>query len=436
MGVPEQPAMSGAVRQHSVTEAAGAAGQTAWFTWFGCLWELVCLGMFAVANSILWRSAVYAVAASVFLAGSVLLSPAVDTRRLQRLRDGVVWVELAAAGVACLAAATDGDMASLAPLALLPVTMRLAAARVSAPSVFAWTLCVIAVLGCLLLNARVAMHAGQAWWRTTDALPILILLFAALWWRDRTRVRRLHEQRAQDAARFVAQQRMLERSREQISAYAEQVYTLAAAEERNRIAGEIHDTVAHRLSALIVQLQVARRLTASAEGHDQGAAQEALRTCEDLARDALDDARRAVRAMRTHSGDASVQALRRLALEYGRLAGMEVNVRTEVDRLPTHLMGPLQRALQEALTNAHRHGRATRVKIDLWREGPQVRMRVVDNGRGASHPRFGVGLATMAERAQEAGGELRIRTEPGRGFELDIRLPVWGEIHDPRADCR
>ncbi|MCL6444085.1 MAG: hypothetical protein K6T83_11620, partial [Alicyclobacillus sp.] len=105
------------------------------------------------------------------------------------------------------------------------------------------------------------------------------------------------------------QTKRLAEANEQVRTYANEVYALATAEERNRIAGEIHDIAAHRLTALLVQLQAARRILA-AEG-DVAATTDNLHVCESLAREALEEIRRSVRSVRTRTHEDGMEVLRR-----------------------------------------------------------------------------------------------------------------------------
>ncbi|WAH38227.1 sensor histidine kinase [Alicyclobacillus dauci] len=211
----------------------------------------------------------------------------------------------------------------------------------------------------------------------------------------------------------------------QMNEYADKVYHLATAEERNRIAGEIHDTVAHRLTALLVQLQAARRIWT--QDADVETTRENLVVCEALAREALDEVRTSVRAIRRTSADEGITALRRLVLQFTQLTGMETFFETDsrLGQLPAQVMAVLYRIIQEALTNAQRHGRATRVTLKLRRNGGFVELEVEDNGKGTAELVLGFGLSSMQNRLRQYGGELNIASEPGFGFRLTAQLPVW-----------
>lgn len=191
----------------------------------------------------------------------------------------------------------------------------------------------------------------------------------------------------------------------------------ARAGERLRLSRELHDLAGHRLTALRLNLELARRLP-EAEGRDDRLAQ-ALRLSDAL----LDDIRAVVGQLRAHDGLALAPSLQLLAQG---LPGLQL----ELD-LPDDLRVPdvdtaevLQRCVQEGLTNALRHGGARRVRLQLVRQDGGLALRLSDDGRGHLQPKPGHGLTGMRERVEALGGRLLIEGGgAGRGFALDVWLP-------------
>ncbi|NUR82536.1 MAG: sensor histidine kinase, partial [Nonomuraea sp.] len=190
----------------------------------------------------------------------------------------------------------------------------------------------------------------------------------------------------------------------------------ATAEERARIAREMHDVVAHALAVIVAQARGGR--FAPARG------QEILATIEDTGRTALTDLRSAVGALREPLPD--VADLPEL-VERTRQAGLPV--REVVHGTPVPL-GPgaglvAYRAVQEALTNTLKHagpGAASTVLLD-W-TGEALLITVSDTGSGSGRgDELGNGLAGMRERVNAAGGSLSVRTEEAGGFVVEARLP-------------
>lgn len=202
----------------------------------------------------------------------------------------------------------------------------------------------------------------------------------------------------------------LERAHRQLQDRLAQEQEMAVIKERQRLAREIHDSVAHGLTALIVQVQAGRKLL----DVDQERARGVIEHCEEMARDALQETRRAVRAL--HPGgleqQSDVEALRRLARDYGLATGMNVVVNAD----PTSLHMPpdpgrleqVYRIAQEALTNAHRHGEASHVSIDLTVSRGALHVRITNDGRIPANLDPGVGMKSMRERAESVGGSFSV----------------------------
>jgi two-component system NarL family sensor kinase len=203
---------------------------------------------------------------------------------------------------------------------------------------------------------------------------------------------------------------------------------LGAAEERNRLAREIHDTLAQGLAAIAMQLETADALLDSAASERaQAAVQQALR----LTRANLEEARRSVLDLRAAplEGRTLCDALQDLLKEY------EVRWRLDttfegmgVHRpLPARIEVTLYRIAQEALTNVVRHAHAGRVMLRLSISPDDVDMTIEDDGVGfvpsqAASNRYG--LIGLNERAHLMGGSLEVRSAPGAGTRLEVTLPL------------
>ncbi|MHB8618008.1 MAG: sensor histidine kinase [Chloroflexota bacterium] len=214
----------------------------------------------------------------------------------------------------------------------------------------------------------------------------------------------------------------LEEAQQELRAEALQGAALAATEERNRIAREIHDVLAHSLTVIIMQAQALKRLVQT----DPPAAAEMADTLTGLARDGLDEARRSVNAL--HAGPAGVDglaALRDMAHRFGQQTGMEVELRTEGEGpLSANAWVTLYRVAQEGLTNARRHGNAHHVRLCL-RFGPPAVLQIDDDGRATQGQpvKAGNGLTGMSERASRLGGSVHYAARPEGGFHVEVELP-------------
>jgi signal transduction histidine kinase len=194
----------------------------------------------------------------------------------------------------------------------------------------------------------------------------------------------------------------------------------AVLEERNRIARDIHDTLAQGFAAILMQLQSAQRVTATLPA---GVAR-SIDTAVDLARTHMIEARRSVCALRpgqAESGD--VAAILQRTADLARRT-TDVPIELVIDELPPFTTGVENEIIgiaQEALANAVRHARAKRIKVHAAAtRNVGFRLSVADDGRGIAKERFGAGfgLTSMQERADRIGGSLTIVTAPRAGTEV------------------
>jgi signal transduction histidine kinase len=201
----------------------------------------------------------------------------------------------------------------------------------------------------------------------------------------------------------------------------------AVAEERNRIARELHDVVGHSVSVMTVQASAVRRLMRP----DQEKERAALETVEAAGREALSEMRRMVGVLR--SGDApadlapppTLDQLDRLVDNFRR-AGLDVS--SETTGTPTPLPPGLDltayRLVQEALTNTLRHAHATRAEVRVGYGDDCLVISVRDDGEGPNGSPPGTGLLGMRERVAVYGGTLATGAAEGGGFELRADLPL------------
>jgi signal transduction histidine kinase len=235
--------------------------------------------------------------------------------------------------------------------------------------------------------------------------------------------------RAEQAARAKSDQllRELETAHTQLREYAARVEELAVAEERSRIAREIHDSLGHHLTLLSVQLQAAAKLV---EREPVRAAGEIAKARAVVA-DALQAVRQSVSALRATSFQElrASDALARLTQEFHDATGIQINLDLEsaptLDALPAAHTLTLYRAAQEGLTNAHKHAQATRVDIAIKFSRNRVVLSVTDNGAGRddSTSSNGFGLLGLRERVELLAGELSAQNRAAGGFELRVELP-------------
>ncbi len=231
-----------------------------------------------------------------------------------------------------------------------------------------------------------------------------------------------------ELAQLLAQQVMLgmrlNRLTEEVAQRAEET---AVANERNRMAREIHDTLAQGFTGIVVQLEAAEDTLSDAPEE----AQEHLIRARNLAKESLAEARRSVWALRPpvlESSDLST-ALRQMLdrLIPGTMIQAQVTVKGEPYSLPPQTETELLRIAQEAVTNALKHAKPTAVSLTLTYDPQQLMLLVQDNGQGfnPAQPSAGFGLTSMRERAMKINGRLNvnIRTEGGTDVVCVVNRP-------------
>ena len=206
---------------------------------------------------------------------------------------------------------------------------------------------------------------------------------------------------------------------------------VAVAEERSRIARELHDIVAHAVSVMVLQVGAVRHQLPDGMAENR----DALRRVERAGRTALAEMRRLLAAMRPDGDEAELvpqpglDGLNSLLAEVGR-AGLPVELHLEGQPypLPRGLDLSAYRIVQEGLTNALKHARASDADVIVRYRPDQVEIEVRDNGAGTvASDGLGHGLVGIRERVKIYGGEMSAHAEPEGGFVLSTRLPVVDE---------
>lgn len=208
----------------------------------------------------------------------------------------------------------------------------------------------------------------------------------------------------------------LSAAHQELQLYAKQVEELTAIHERNRMARDIHDTVGHKMTALLVQLQLLREW----QKRDSRKADETVGVCETLAREALGDIRLSVRTLQTENGPSFIESLKQLTEDFYKNAGVtsELTVSGDPALVPLSLHPTVIRTVQEALTNAKRHGGATACSIQLTCSPETVSLLIKDDGKGNPEAALGFGLLNMKKRAAEHAGMIRFESERDQGFTV------------------
>jgi len=195
-------------------------------------------------------------------------------------------------------------------------------------------------------------------------------------------------------------------------------------EERNRLAQELHDTLAQGFTAVKLQLDAAEMELPG----ESDAAHEHLNRAREIAQESLIEARRSIHALRSPllDGSSLIEALRYMAAQACNGVQVRCAVEGEARLLVPLIESDLYRIGQEALTNAMRHAHPQNVRIELTYQDASVRLRVADDGKGFD-PKAnlrGFGLTGIEERAARIKAVLEVNSEPGRGTEVIVTVPL------------
>ncbi len=200
---------------------------------------------------------------------------------------------------------------------------------------------------------------------------------------------------------------------------------LATARERNRLARDLHDTLAHSLAGLVVQLQAIDTLLKA----EPDAARQELAKARRIAQAGLQETRQAIQDLRMNpiEDQGLARALERAAIDFGDRAGVQVDVRVSDPQasISNDVAAQIYFIAQEALNNIERHADARRAEVSLARNNGQLILKISDDGRGfdeaqVAEERFG--LQGMYERAEMIGAQLSVKSTVGQGTLVQLTM--------------
>jgi len=213
-----------------------------------------------------------------------------------------------------------------------------------------------------------------------------------------------------------------------LTEFAAAMEQLSITRERSRLARELHDTLAHTLSGLAVQLEAVSALWESDPSRARGLLQRASETT----RSGLTETRRALQALRASPLEdlglgGALRELAEAAAQRARLA-LQVEIPPDLAQQPAEVEQALYRVAQEALENVVHHARAHRLRVTLAREGEALILEIHDDGRGLAEKEpaeeRGYGLRGMRERAELVGADLTVASAPEHGTTIRMRVAI------------
>lgn len=242
-------------------------------------------------------------------------------------------------------------------------------------------------------------------------------------------IARLMTQQRQQRAALAAAAKEQARTNEQLVHYAASLEELTISRERNRLARELHDTLAHSLSAVTVQLGAVETLW----GSNPDAAKDLLTQADSSARGGLEEARRALQALRASPLEdlGLVLALEALTNDAAERTSATLHVDMPEENLTflePHVEQSIYRVAQEALENCVRHAAAQQIWVTLSHSNEMIELLIRDDGQGfdpsREAPSGHYGTAGMKERASVIGGKLLITSEMDEGTTIRLTVPI------------
>lgn len=246
-------------------------------------------------------------------------------------------------------------------------------------------------------------------------LIIVISYLASLQFRERERI--------------AIANRELEQAYKQLLDNASKLQELSIEKERNRMAREIHDTLAHTLTAVVVQMEACKKLI----DVDLSKAKVEIEKAQELTRAGLSDVKRTIKALRPQilENSSLTGALCNLIQNIEESANVRVkfheSLKQELELSPSVEVA-LFRVIQESITNAIRHGDAKQIDIFMTEKDSMLNINISDNGKGCTHIREGYGLKGIAERIKGLNGTVHFSNSAGEGFRTQIDIPYKGGI--------
>ena len=216
---------------------------------------------------------------------------------------------------------------------------------------------------------------------------------------------------------------------QELEKFAIESQRIAKTKERNRLAREIHDTLGHTLTGIIAGLDAAIAILPISTEQTQNQ----LEMVRDVARHGMTDVRRSVNELRPDAlerGDL-LSAINQIISEVTSTSNVEVEFINHIEQLVFNEdeEDVIYRIIQESITNSIRHGKATKIMVEIKKEYSIITITIKDNGCGNGNVKYGFGLTHMQERLEMLKGELK--TESDNGFTVIATIPIrWGEDND------
>ena len=233
-----------------------------------------------------------------------------------------------------------------------------------------------------------------------------------------------------EKAKVTKLNKELEESYAKLQEYSARIEELIVAKERNRVAQEIHDSLGHSLTAIIMHLDYIEKIVLN----DSNKAKEIVVKTQNLARNSIDQVRMAVYALKDsnslHRG--LVSSIKDMigSIEVNEGISVKHCLDEKVEDLSPNIKDILYKTIQEGLTNGINHGKSTEFRIEVQVEEEKLHLKIQDNGRGCKDINKGNGLFGIEERVKLVSGEVGFESVIGEGFIILISIPIEEGLHE------
>lgn len=202
--------------------------------------------------------------------------------------------------------------------------------------------------------------------------------------------------------------------------YSKEVELLTIKNERNRMAGEMHDSLGHSLTALIMQLEFVDKII---ENNPQKA-KEILNKSQNLARESMSELRKTVYSLKEDTENGLIYSINKLISNIISTDKMKIHFKysENVENLLPDVKNILYRTIKESITNSIRHGQATKINIEIESKDNEIQIILEDNGIGCGQIIKGNGIKGIIDRIDKIGGQAKFISSADNGFRTEISI--------------
>lgn len=218
----------------------------------------------------------------------------------------------------------------------------------------------------------------------------------------------------------------IEEKNKDLEYYSKKIEELTIREERNRVSQDLHDTVGHIFTSVITSLDALPYLYRA----NQKEAEKSIKEISNLARNGLEEVRRTIHQMAPIDNHTFVESIHDLIDEFMKHTSMtiDLNVQGKVIEVGERIKLVIIRCIQEALTNAKRHGEATHTKINMTFLANHLVVNIEDNGKGCNELKLGFGLRSMTDRITALAGTINFNSNTNSGMRITCSIPLGKDV--------